>query len=63
MYHQNDLTTIRKRFYPTVYDSVFISTSIALERGVDITKVTEANQLVVEIEKNLENIVLKVLCK
>ena len=41
----NDLTTIRKRFYPTVYDSVFISTSIALERGVDITKVTEANRL------------------
>lgn len=41
----NDLTTIRKRFYPTVYDSVMIATAIALEKGIDTSKSTEANRL------------------
>lgn len=30
---QNDLQKIRKRLYPTVYDSLMIATSIALSRG------------------------------
>lgn len=30
---QNDLKKIRKRLYPTVYDSLMIATSIALSRG------------------------------
>lgn len=41
----NDLTTIRKRFYPTVYDSIMIATAIALEKGADTSKSTEANRL------------------
>ncbi len=41
----NDLTTIRKRFYPTVYDSIMIGTSIALAKGADTSKATEANRL------------------
>jgi hypothetical protein len=41
----NDLTTIRKRFYPTVYDSIMIATSIALAKGVDTSKATEENRL------------------
>jgi uncharacterized protein with ParB-like and HNH nuclease domain len=34
----NDLKTIRKRFYPTVFDSLMIATSIALENGFTTTK-------------------------
>lgn len=30
---QNDLTKIRRRLYPTVFDSIMIATSIALRRG------------------------------
>lgn len=30
---QNDLSTIRKKFYPTVFDSLMIATEIALNRG------------------------------
>lgn len=30
----NDLTTIRKRFYPTVFDSVMIATSIAIKKKI-----------------------------
>ena len=30
---QNDLTKIRRRLYPTVFDSIMIATSIALNRG------------------------------
>lgn len=30
---QNDLTKIRRRLYPTVFDSIMIATSIALKRG------------------------------
>ena len=41
----NDLTTIRKRFYPTVYDSIMIATSIALAYGVDTSKSDESNRL------------------
>ena len=41
----NDLTTIRKRFYPTVYDSIMIATSIALAMGVDTSKANETNRL------------------
>jgi hypothetical protein len=41
----NDLTTIRKRFYPTVYDSIMIATSIALARGCDTSMSNETNRL------------------
>ena len=41
----NDLTTIRKRFYPTVYDSVMISTSIAISQGIDVSKNIESKRL------------------
>ncbi len=41
----SDLTTIRRRFYPTVFDAIMIATSIALIQGVDVTKATEENRL------------------
>jgi uncharacterized protein with ParB-like and HNH nuclease domain len=41
----NDLTTIRKRFYPTVYDSIMIATTIALDNGTDTSKTTESDRL------------------
>jgi len=41
----NDLTTIRKRFYPTVYDSIMIATSIAIAKGIDTGKTNESNRL------------------
>jgi hypothetical protein len=41
----NDLSTIRKRFYPTVYDSIIIATSIALSRGVDTNIADESRRL------------------
>lgn len=40
-----DQTTIRKRFYPTVFDSIMISTSIAISKGVDTSQATEENRL------------------
>lgn len=30
---QKDLTVVRKRFYPTIFDSLMVATSIAIERG------------------------------
>jgi uncharacterized protein with ParB-like and HNH nuclease domain len=41
----SDLKTIRRRFYPTVFDSIMIATSIAISRGVDFTKTSEQNRL------------------
>lgn len=41
----SDLTTIRKRFYPTVYDSIMIATAIALSKGVDTSRADETNRL------------------
>lgn len=41
----NDLTTIRKRFYPTVYDSIMIATAIALAKGVETNTANETNRL------------------
>lgn len=40
-----DLTTIRKRFYPTIFDAIMISTSIAIERGIDISTSNEQKRL------------------
>ena len=40
-----DLTTIRKRFYPTIFDSLMIATSIALKNGYVITEGKEAARL------------------
>lgn len=34
--YQNDLDKIRKRMYPTIYDSIMIATSIALRRNPDM---------------------------
>lgn len=41
----SDLTTIRKRFYPTVFDAVMIATSIAIHRGVDVRQTSEENRI------------------
>ncbi len=41
----NDLTTIRKRFYPTVYDSIMIATTIALQHGIETANTGESNRL------------------
>jgi uncharacterized protein with ParB-like and HNH nuclease domain len=41
----NDLATIRKRFYPTVYDSVMIATSYAIINGADTSKLDESRRL------------------
>ena len=36
---QNDLSKIRRRLYPTVFDSIMIATSIALKKGcIDVVK-------------------------
>lgn len=40
-----DLTTIRKRFYPTIFDAIMIATSIAIEKGVDIGQSNEQKRL------------------
>ncbi len=40
-----DLTTIRKRFYPTIFDAIMISTSIAIKSGADITASSEVRRL------------------
>lgn len=45
-----DLTTIRKRFYPTIFDAVMIATTIAVEKGVDIRQSSEQKRL--ELLKN-----------
>jgi hypothetical protein len=41
----SDLTTIRRRFYPTVFDAIMIATSIAVSKGVDVEKTVEENRL------------------
>jgi uncharacterized protein with ParB-like and HNH nuclease domain len=41
----SDLTTLRRRFYPTVFDAIMIATSIALSEGVDITQTYEQSRL------------------
>lgn len=41
----NDLTTIRKRFYPTIFDSIMIATSIALGKEADVTVATEEKRI------------------
>lgn len=41
----NDLTTIRKRFYPTIFDSIMSATSIAIKSGVKISKKNEPARL------------------
>lgn len=40
-----DLNTVRKRFYPTIFDAIMISTSIALKSGIDITSSNESKRL------------------
>lgn len=41
----NDLLTIRKRFYPTIFDSIMIATSIAIKKGVDVLSSNEEKRL------------------
>lgn len=48
----NDLTTIRKRFYPTIFDAIMIATSIAIKRGIDISQSNEQKRL--ELLRDLE---------
>lgn len=40
-----DMSTIRKRFYPTVFDSVVIATSIALQNGFTTSKSLEHKRI------------------
>ncbi|RNL52778.1 DUF262 domain-containing protein [Pedobacter jejuensis] len=40
-----DLNTVRKRFYPTIFDAVMIATSIALKDGLDISVGNETRRL------------------
>ena len=40
-----DLNTVRKRFYPTIFDAIMISTSIALKNGLEISKSNEARRI------------------
>ncbi|MFN0729000.1 DUF262 domain-containing protein [Polaribacter gochangensis] len=47
-----DLTTIRKRFYPTIFDAIMIATSIAIKRGIDISQSNEQKRL--ELLRDLE---------
>ena len=41
----SDLSIIRKRFYPTIFDSVMIATSIALKKGFTTTKSLEYKRI------------------
>lgn len=41
----SDLMTIRRRFYPTVFDAIMIATSVALSMNVSVEYVTEDNRL------------------
>ena len=41
----NDLTTLRKRFYPTIFDSIMIATSIARKSGVIVNHPNEIARL------------------
>lgn len=41
----SDLSVIRKRFYPTVFDSMMIATSIALKKGFTTTKSLERKRM------------------
>jgi uncharacterized protein with ParB-like and HNH nuclease domain len=40
-----DLKTIRKRFYPTIFDSIMIATSIARKKGIQINQANEEARL------------------
>lgn len=40
-----DLTTIRRRFYPTIFDSIMIATIIAIRKGINITTKNEDARL------------------
>jgi len=40
-----DLTTIRKRFYPTIYDAIMIATSIAIRSGADTSIANEQKRM------------------
>ena len=42
---KNDLVAIRKKFYPTVFDSIMIATKIALDRGFQSDEVLEERRL------------------
>ena len=42
---KNDLVAIRKKFYPTVFDSIMIATKIALDRGFKSDEVLEERRL------------------
>lgn len=42
---QKDLSVIRKKFYPTVFDSIMIATDIALSRGYNSLSNLEGRRL------------------
>lgn len=42
---KNDLTVIRKKFYPTIFDSIMIATKIALDRGFSTEENLEKRRL------------------
>ena len=41
----NDLATIRKRFYPPIYDAVMIATSKAKAMGLDLSTASEEKRI------------------
>lgn len=42
---KGDLSSLRKKFYPTVYDSIIIATSIALKRGYQCSESLQEKRL------------------
>ena len=40
-----DLSTIRKRFYPTLFDSIMIATNYAMKKGFNVSNVNESKRL------------------
>ena len=40
-----DLSTIRKRFYPTLFDSIMIATNYAMKKGYNVSNVNESKRL------------------
>lgn len=49
---QKDLVKIRKRLYPTVYDSLMIATSIALRRGYSLDDGVKLSDKRMELLRN-----------
>lgn len=59
---QNDLSKIRRRLYPTVFDSIMIATSIALKKGcIDVVKNLPEKRLALLRDATYRESILNVL--